>query len=298
MNFRLLSVAALTTLFVATMTSAAFSAQPQELLLWPEGAPGALGSEPKDKPKLIVYLPDADKATGAAIVVCPGGGYGGLAMDHEGHQIGAWLNSIGVAAFICDYRHRGKGYGHPAPLTDAQRAIRTVRAKAGEWNVKPDRIGVLGFSAGGHLASTAVTHFDAGKADAADPIEKVSCRPDFGVLCYAVIAFDEPYTHRGSQNNLIGANADKELVKSLSNEKQVTEATPPMFLWHTNQDTGVPPQNSAVFYLACVEHKVPAELHIFERGQHGVGLGKGIVGTEEWSKLCEAWMRGRKLLDK
>ncbi len=298
MNFRSLCVAPLATMFLATMFSATFAAQPQEMLLWPEGAPGAQGEEPKDKPKLIAYLPDADKATGAAIVVCPGGGYGGLAMDHEGHQIGAWLNSIGVAAFICDYRHRGKGYAHPAPLADAQRAIRTVRARASEWNVKPDRIGIIGFSAGGHLASTAVTHFDAGKADATDAIEKVSCRPDFGVLCYAVIAFDQPYTHRGSQHNLIGADAPKELVESLSNEKQVTSETPPVFLWHTTQDTAVPPQNSAVFYLACVEHKVPAELHIFERGQHGVGLGKGIVGTEEWSKLCEAWMRGRKLLDK
>ena len=275
--------------------SNAFAAE--EMLLWPEGAPGALGDAAKDKPKLIAYLPEKAKANGAAIVICPGGGYGHLAMDHEGHQIGQWLNSIGVAGFIVDYRHRGKGYGHPAPLQDAQRAIRAVRANAKKWNVEPDRVGILGFSAGGHLASTATTHFDSGDKDADDPIEQQSCRPDFSVLCYAVIAFDEDYTHRGSQRNLIGNEADPELVKSLSNEKQVTPETPPVFLWHTTEDKGVPPQNSVHFYLACVKNKVPAELHIYEKGRHGVGLGKGIPGTENWSKACEAWMRGRGLLE-
>ncbi len=282
---------------VAFIASTAVAA-PQEMLLWPDGAPGALGNEAKDKPKLIAYLPEKDKANGAAIVICPGGGYGHLAMDHEGHQIGQWLNSIGVAGFIVDYRHRSKGYGHPAPLQDAQRAIRTVRARAKEWNVDPQRIGILGFSAGGHLASTAATHFDDGKKDSKDPIEQAGCRPDFAVLCYAVIAFDEPYTHVGSQRNLLGANADPELMKSLSNEKQVTAKTPPTFLWHTTEDNGVPPENSVQFYLACVKNKVPAELHIYEKGRHGVGLGKGIPGTENWSAACEAWMRGRGLLGK
>ena len=280
-------------LLMASVTQAA----PQEMLLWPEGTPDALGDQAKDKPNLIAYLPEKDKANGAAIVICPGGGYGHLAMDHEGHQIGRWLNSIGVAGFIVDYRHRGKGYGHPAPINDAQRAIRTVRARAKEWNVNPERIGILGFSAGGHLASTATTHFDDGNAESKVPIEQASCRPDFAVLCYAVIAFDEPYTHRGSQRNLIGENADAELVKSLSNEKQVTAKTPPVFLWHTTEDTAVPPENSVHFYLACVKNKVPAELHIYEKGRHGVGLGKGIPGTENWSNACEAWMRGRGLLD-
>jgi acetyl esterase/lipase len=268
-------------------------AEPKVELLWPAGAPGAMGEEEKDKPKLHIYLPSVDKANGTAVVVCPGGGYGGLAMDHEGKQIGEWLNANGITGFICDYRHRGKGYGHPAPLQDAQRAIRTVRARAKEFNLKEDRIGILGFSAGGHLTSTALTHFDAGKSDATDPIEKVSCRPDFGVLCYAVIAFDEPFTHKGSQKNLLGAEAAPELVKSLSNEKQVTPETPPTFLWHTQEDTGVPPQNSLMFYLAMVNHKVPGELHIYEKGKHGIGLGAAMPGAREWSNACITWFKTR-----
>ena len=229
-------------------------------------------------------------------MVCPGGGYGGLAMDHEGHQIGQWLNSLGIAAFICDYRHRGKGYGHPAPLMDAQRALRTVRARAGEFGVKPDRIGILGFSAGGHLASTALTHFDGGNGESDDPIEKASCRPDFGVLCYPVIALDQPYTHKGSQQNLLGENADPKLVESLSNEKQVTSETPPTFLFHTQEDKAVPPENSLVFYQAMVTHKVPGELHLYEKGYHGIGLGAKIPGASDWPKACERWLLARKLI--
>jgi acetyl esterase/lipase len=215
------------------LCSAVAWAEPKTELLWPNGAPGANGTEEKDKPKLIIWSPEEEKNCGVAIVVCPGGGYGGLAMDHEGKQIGEWLNSHGITALICDYRHRGKGYGHPAPLQDVQRAIRTARSRAQELGIEPNKIGVLGFSAGGHLASTAVTHFDAGDEKATDPIERVSSRPDFGVLCYAVIAFDQPFTHRGSQKNLIGADASADLVASLSNEKQVTKDTPPCFLWHT-----------------------------------------------------------------
>jgi acetyl esterase/lipase len=273
----------LSTLFVA--------AEPKTELLWPQGAPGALGSEAKDKPTLIIYLPE--KPTGAGIVICPGGGYGGLAMDHEGHQIGRWLNEHGIAGFICDYRHRGKGYGHPAPLQDAQRAIRTVRARAQEFGVDPTKIGILGFSAGGHLTSSALTHFDAGKTDAEDPIERVSCRPDFGVLCYPVIAFDQPFTHKGSQTNLLGKDAPAELIASMSSERQVTDETPPCFVWHTTEDKGVPPENSLVFYSALIAHKVPAELHIFEKGRHGVGLGKDIPGTSAWPAACIAWLKGR-----
>ncbi len=273
-------------------------AEPKTELLWPDGAPDAKGSEAKDKPTLIIHLPENDKANGCGIVVCPGGGYGGLAMDHEGKQIGEWLNANGIAAFICDYRHKGKGYGHPAPLQDAQRAIRTVRTRAKEFNVDPERIGILGFSAGGHLTSTALTHFDAGDSSAKDPIMQTSSRPDFGVLCYPVIAFDQPFTHKGSQNNLLGEKPDPELVKSLSNELQVTKDTPPTFLWHTYEDTGVPPENSVVFYQAMLKNKVPGELHVFEKGKHGVGLGKGIPGTEKWSELCIAWIKGRGLLGK
>ncbi|MCA9268192.1 MAG: alpha/beta hydrolase [Planctomycetales bacterium] len=275
--------------------AAAAQAEPQTMLLWPQGAPGALGEEAKDKPTLIAYLPEKSTAPTAAVVICPGGGYGHLAMDHEGHQIAQWLNSFGVAGFICDYRHRGKGYGHPAPLDDAQQAIRTVRANAEKWGVAPQKIGVLGFSAGGHLASTAATHFDAGDSTAADPVARASCRPDFAVLCYAVIAFGESYSHGGSQRNLLGPDAPQELVEKFSNEKQVTSETPPTFLWHTNEDTGVPPQNSAMFYLACVKNKVPAELHIYEKGRHGIGLGKDIPGTNQWPVQCENWMRNHGL---
>lgn len=279
----------------ATLASNSLAAEPKTELLWPHGAPGAKGDAPNDKPTLIIYLPEKEKATGAGVVICPGGGYSGLAMSHEGHDIAKWLNSIGVAGFICDYRHRGKGYGHPAPLQDAQRAIRTVRSRGGEFGVDPTRIGILGFSAGGHLASTAATHFDKGNSASDDPIERVASRPDFAVLCYAVIAFDEEFTHKGSQQNLLGKDAAPELVKSLSNEKQVTSETPPTFLWHTNEDTGVPPENSIHFYLALRKAKVPAELHIFEHGRHGLGLAPGMLAVSSWPKSCEDWMRGRGL---
>ncbi len=280
--------------FLLLLVACPVWAEPKTELLWPQGAPGALGDEEKDKPTLIIYQPE--KPNGTAIVVCPGGGYGGLAMDHEGHQIGQWLNEQGISAFICDYRHRGKGYGHPAPLQDAQRAIRTVRARADEFGIDPKKIGILGFSAGGHLTSSAVTHFDAGKADAADKIERASCRPDFGVLCYPVIAFDQPFTHKGSQNNLLGKDAPPGLIASMSSERQVTDETPPCFLWHTTEDKAVPPQNSVVFYSALIEKGVPAELHIFEKGRHGVGLAKDIHGTAAWPAACLAWLKGRGML--
>ena len=274
------------------------AAEPAVDLLWPDGAPGAKGDAPADKPTIIRYLPEAEKATGAAVVICPGGGYGHLAMGHEGHDIAQWFNSMGVAGFIVDYRHRSKGYGHPAPLQDAQRAIRTVRAGAGRWNVRPDRIGVMGFSAGGHLASTAGTHFDDGDADAADPIQRVGCRPDFLILCYPVVALDEPFTHRGSQHNLLGDAPSPELVRSLSNEKQVTAKTPPTFLFHTDADKGVPPENSIYFYLALRRHGIPAELHVYEKGRHGVGLAPDMPAVSTWPHRCADWMAGRGLLER
>lgn len=286
------SAVALSLLFAA----ASFAAEPKTELLWPQGAPGANGTADKDKPTLIVYLPE--KPSGVGIVICPGGGYGGLAMDHEGHQIGRWLNEHGMAGFICDYRHRGKGYGHPAPLQDAQRAIRTVRSRAKEFGVDPSKIGILGFSAGGHLTSTAVTHFDTGDSAAEDPVMRASSRPDFGILCYPVIAFDQPFTHRGSQRNLLGEGAAAELVASLSNDKQVTEQTPPCFLWHTFEDKGVPPENSIVFYHALVGHKIPSELHIYEKGRHGLGLAKDTPGTSDWPAACLAWLKNRGILPK
>lgn len=284
------------TLACFLICTALVSAEPKTELLWPSGAPGALGKESKDQPKLIIYLPDSEKANGAAIVICPGGGYGHLAMGHEGHEIAKWMNSLGVAAFICDYRHRGKGYGHPAPLQDAQRAIRTVRARAKTFGVDPQRIGIIGFSAGGHLASTAATHFDDGDKDSSDPIDRAGCRPDFAVLCYAVIALGEPYTHYGSQRNLLGSDAGAQLIKSFSNEKQVNSKTPPAFLWHTSDDRVVPPENSVYFYLALVRAKVPAELHIYEHGRHGLGLARDIPSVSSWPGRCEDWLRGRGIL--
>ena len=194
-------------------------------LLWPDGAPGAIGSEPVDKPKITVYLAPADRATGAAVVVCPGGGYQVVAADHEGKQIAEWLNSLGVSAFVLQYR-LGQRYRHPAPLQDAQRAIRIVRSRATEWRVDPKRIGILGFSAGGHLASTAATHFDDGKPDASDPIEREGSRPDFAVLCYAVISLVDPPAHSGSRRNLLGDPPDPALVELLSNEKPGDGADP------------------------------------------------------------------------
>ena len=185
-----------------------FEGEPKAELLWPGGAPGAKGDRPSDRPTLTFFHPDPKTAVGTAVVICPGGGYSGLAADYEGSEIARWFNSIGVSGFVLQYRHRGGGYGHPAPLQDAQRAIRTIRARAGQWHVAADRIGIMGFSAGGHLASTAGTHFDRGDPKSPDPIERVSCRPDFLVLCYAVIALGEPYTNRGSQENLLGKDAD------------------------------------------------------------------------------------------
>lgn len=270
---------------------------PRTELLWPEGAPGAVGTEDRDRPSLTIYLPASERATGSAVVVCPGGGYGGLATGHEGKDIADWLLSQGVAAFVLKYR-LGPRYHHPAPLQDAQRALRMVRSRAAEWGVDPHRIGIWGFSAGGHLASTAGTHFNEGKADAADAIERVSCRPDFMILSYPVITMTTPYTHTGSRNNLLGRDPDPKLVEELSNEKQVTDKTPPTFLFHTSADTAVPPENSALFYLALCKAKVPAELHIYVNGRHGVGLAPTDPVLSTWKERLADWMKGRGLLKK
>lgn len=270
--------------------------KPQPQPLWPDGAPSAKGTNESDVPTLTPYLPAAAKATGAAVVICPGGGYGMLAMDHEGHDVARWLNSLGVAGFVLRYRHAP--YRHPVPLQDAQRALRAVRHRAKEWGVDPHRVGILGFSAGGHLASTAATHFDAGNRDATDPVERQSSRPDFAVLVYPVISFTTPYLHRGSRDNLLGKDADPKWVEDLSNEKQVTPRTPPTFLMHTNEDRGVVPENSVLFYLALRKAGVPAELHIYEKGKHGVGLAPKDAVLSTWTERCADWMRGRGLLEK
>jgi acetyl esterase/lipase len=267
------------------------------VLLWPNGAPGAKGAEDADRPALTIYLPDGKVSTGTGVVVCPGGGYGHLAMDHEGKQIAEWLNSLGVAAFVLQYR-LGPRYRHPAPLQDAQRALRWVRSQGKEYGLAADRLGIWGFSAGGHLASTTGTHFDKGNQESPDPIERWSSRPDFMILAYPVISLTAPFTHRGSRDNLLGPNPDPKLAESLSNETQVTSETPPTFLFHTNADTGVPAENSLSFYQALRKAGVPAELHIYERGPHGVGLAPKDPVLATWSGRLADWMKVRGLLGK
>lgn len=265
---------------------------PKVRLLWPEGAPGAVGNEDADRPALSIYLPDASGATGTGVVVCPGGGYRTLAMDHEGDQVARWLNSLGVAAFVLKYR-LGPRYRHPAPLQDVQRALRTVRHHAGEFRVSPERIGVWGFSAGGHLAATAATHFDKGNPQAADPVERMSCRPDFAILAYPVISLATEYAHKGSRNSLLGPDPDPRLVESLSLERRVTAETPPTFLFHTHEDAAVPPENSVLFYLALRKAGVPAELHVYERGRHGVGLAPKDPVLSTWTERLKDWLAVR-----
>ncbi len=275
--------------------------------LWTGKVPGSVGDDPsRDVPTLTIHLAAPEKATGSAVVVCPGGGYAMLAADHEGKQIAQWLNRLGVSAFVLKYR-LGPRYHHPAMLQDAGRAIRTVRARAGEWKLDPGRIAIMGFSAGGHLASTAGTHFDAGRPDDPDPIERVSSRPDRMILLYPVIALNTPYAHPGSRRNLLGPNPPDELVASLSNETQVSAETPPTFLVHTDADTVVPAENSLLFALALRKARVPLELHLFEHGRHGLGLGDGLPGFtpkdksegyRAWPGLCETWLRGQGFLSR
>lgn len=268
------------------------NAEPETILLWPDGAPGALGMEDGDRPTLTIYR--ARQPSGASVVVAPGGGYGALASNHEGRQVANLLNAAGVTAFVLKYR-LGPRYHHPIELGDAQRAIRLVRARAQEFGLAADRIGMMGFSAGGHLTATAGTHFDAGTADASDPIDRVSCRPDFLILAYPVISFDPAIAHGGSVRNLLGENPDPKLIEDLSNDLRVTPQTPPTFLFHTNADTGVVAENSVRFYLALRRNKVPAELHIFENGPHGVGLALGDPALSEWPVLLTNWLRSRGL---
>ena len=276
------------------LTVTALRAAPLEpLLLWPAGAPGALGDKDDDKPTLTAFLPEPDKATGAAIVICPGGGYGGLA-PHEGAGYAEWLAENGVAGLVLKYRLGSKGYRHPAMLNDAARAVRLTRAKAPEWKIDAKRIGIMGSSAGGHLASTLLTHFDAGKAGDPDPIERESSRPDVGILCYAVISMG-PNTHGGSKKNLLGENPAPELVELLSNEKQVTKNTPPTFLWHTYEDNAVRVENSLDFAAALRREGVPFDLHIYQKGAHGMGLGGGRAGGPHhpWAADCLFWLRAQ-----
>src|SRR5579883_784173 len=260
----------------------------QTIPLWSGGAPGAQGTAETDIPTITVYLPRIVAPNTPAVIVCPGGGYVSLAMNHEGRQVASYLNSLGIVAFVLRYR-LGPKYHHPIELGDAQRAIRTVRSHAAEWRIDPARIGILGFSAGGHLAMTAGTHFDSGNSGAADPIDRAGSRPDFVVLGYPVISMTEKWTHPGSKNSLLGSNPDPELAKSLSGENAVTKETPPTFIFQTNADTTVPAENSVYYYLALRKAGIPAEMHIFEEGPHGVGLANEDPALSEWSKLLANW---------
>jgi acetyl esterase/lipase len=278
---------------------------PDVVALWPEGVPGrAEAATPEvveeggrisnvHDPSLTVHL-----ATGggvrAAVIVCPGGGYRRLAFVHEGTEVAAWLNSIGVSAFILKYRMAE--YGHPAPLRDVLRAVRTVRSQAARWNVDAAKIGVMGFSAGGHLASCAGTLFDAPEGRTGAAIDATSARPDFVVLVYPVIAMTPPLVHAGSRENLLGANPSAELVSRLSTDQQVTARTPPTFLVHGGTDTTVPPENSVSFYSALRKAGVPGELHLYQEGPHGIGLRPGHGPMSEWPARCAEWMRVRGIL--
>ncbi|HYV29067.1 MAG TPA: alpha/beta hydrolase [Candidatus Eisenbacteria bacterium] len=257
----------------------------EAISLWPEGAPGALGKDDKDIPTLTPYPANPAEASGAAMVVCPGGGYGGLA-PHEGKDYALWLNEHGITAFVLEYRLGANGYRHPRMLEDAARALRLVRGRADEWKVDPKRIGIMGSSAGGHLASTLLTHFDSGDPGAMDPIERQSSRPDLGILCYPVISMG-PNTHQGSKNNLLGKDPAPELVKLLSNELQVTAKTPPCFVWHTWEDKAVKVENSLEFAAALQKAGVPFDLHIYQKGAHGIGLANG----HPWTKDCLFWLK-------
>jgi acetyl esterase/lipase len=271
------------------------SAEPKTMALWEGKAPGALGDADFDRPTITWYPASSKMKATAAVIVFPGGGYSHLATNHEGRQVANWLNAAGITAFVVRYR-LGPRYHHPTELDDAQRAIRLVRARAKEFGVLPDKIGVLGFSAGGHLASTTETHFDSGNLEAEDPIDRVSPRPDFAVLAYPVISFTAEYAHSGSVKNLLGENPSPKLLKELSSELHVTAHTPPTFLFSTSTDTGVPPENSVAFYLALHKAGVPAELHIFENAPHGVGLDLADPAVGEWSHLLLQWFRQRKIL--
>jgi len=268
--------------FLAVKVAAAIedAIAPQTMLLWPGGSPGAKGEEAKDKPTITAYLPARESATGAAVVICPGGGYRNVAKGHEGVQVARWLNSFGVAGFVVDYRNMGKGYAYPAPQMDGRRAMRIVRNRAVQWGIDKDKIGVLGFSAGGHLASTVGTLFGRDIGNSEDDLSEVSCRPDFMVLCYPVISMTESFAHKGSKRNLLG-------------DTQVTGETPTTFLLHADDDAGVQAENSVAFYTALREAKVAAEMHVYEKGGHGFGLGKGKGAVEGWAGVCREWILAR-----
>jgi acetyl esterase/lipase len=281
--------------------------QNKVLNVWPDGVPGSMRCETYFEgstitgdhvshyekvtiPTLTVFLPPADKANGTAVLICPGGGYGGLAFDHEGFAIAHWLNDNGIAGIILKYRlpsdliMKDKSIG---PLQDAQEGIRIIRRNAGQWNINPGRIGVIGFSAGGHLASTLSTHFAEKIYELTDT---TSARPDFSLLIYPVISFDASFTHAGSRKNLIGDTPSEEMIRHFSNELMINGKTPPAFLVHSSDDKVVPVKNSLVYYEGLVKDNIPAEMHIFQAGGHGFGLSVNRGTQSAWPDLCLRWL--------
>jgi acetyl esterase/lipase len=296
-------------LTMTALLNGARAADPvKEILLWPAGHPGNAGGEPtvagtpewleldKENPSITPFLPEPDNRTGSAVVVCPGGGYGHHAMGHEGLAIAEWLRARGVAGIVLRYRCGGGKNQQPAPLEDAQRAIRMVRSRASEWGIDPERVGVLGSSAGGHLASTAATMFDDGQADASDPIEQLSSRPAFAVLLYPVISMEKGIAHGGSRDNLLGKEPSDELAAQWSTDRRVTDRTPPTLIISTSDDKTVPIKNSLLFYEALLAHKVPAEMHIWETGGHGFGLRGGDRPVDQWAEQLEPWLRVHQVI--
>jgi acetyl esterase/lipase len=284
-----------TALICAQPRPAPILQDPQTIPLWTGRAPGALGDEDIDKPTLTIYMPPKTEGPMTAVVIAPGGSYRALSMNLEGRAPANYFNAMGIAAFVLKYR-LGPRYHHPIELGDAQRAIRIVRSRAAEWHIDPARIGIMGFSAGGHLAATASTHFDPVNADRSDPIDRASSRPDFSVLCYPVISMTEPWTHQGSKMNLLGENPSPELARNLSDETQVTAQSPPTFIYQTTADTTVPAENAVMYYLALRKAGVSAEMHIFRNGPHGTGLGMTDPALSEWPRLLTNWLRVSGLL--
>ena len=290
----------------AAVVHAQAPAAPTPIPLWPEGVPGGIaGAGPEEAlsegrvanvhvPVLVPHPAPAGTASGTAVIICPGGGYRRLAFGHEGTDVAAWLNSIGVSAFILKYRLQD--YGHPAPLRDVLRAVRVLRFGADKWGIDPQRIGVLGFSAGGHLASTAGTMFDAPEGRTGADLDRVSARPDFLVLVYPVIAMSGPVAHVGSRDSLLGKSPSPELVESLSTQLRVTDRTPPAFLVHGGTDQTVPVEHSVLFYSALRKAGVPAEMHLYQEGPHGIGLKPGYGPMSSWVDRCAEWLKARNLL--
>lgn len=291
-------------LMMSALTAIGHTAEP--ISLWPEGVPGARSGVAPERvedgrtssvsnPTLTMYAPAVDKPNGTAVIICPGGGYMRLSTEREGAQYANWLSTLGVTAFVLKYRMTE--FGHPAPLQDIARAVRLLRSRAAELKIDPRRIGVMGSSAGGHLAASAGTLFDHPAARTGNALDATSARPDFMILMYPVITMDGSATHAGSRKALLGAAPSAELVQLMSVERQVTAATPPTLLIHTQADQSVPVENSILFYQALVRARVPAELYLFEHGEHGMGMRAGLGTASDWPRRAEEWLRHRQLLD-